>query len=265
MLLIFSTKCKKLITIYLLYLYYTKTKQNKQTKQTKTKTKIMVCKANMYIDKESYAVVYTKEKKIKHRKGNVSKKHQWNKEKRERNKFMKRARESKDISNNVYSNREYTTVNKEKKELYTQYDFTKEYHFTTFVCNGNEWYQRKVTVTEADIQLMELEEYKAFLEMYNEFLNQDDDNHHSTPTEKVEVKLNKKRKCDDEADEQEWNQIIHNDVNAKKRKLIDVEPPADLVALKDSGWYTFTNSDISKMHDIVDKIFIPDAELWMFN
>ena len=137
--------------------------------------KIMVCKSNMTIDETSTTVVYTKEKKTKFRKGlDYSQKKKWEKGQRLLDKSRKQAREQKRVSNNIYGEREYITYRKNKREIYTPYDATKEHKFSFSVPVGcSPWEKRWKTVTDADIQLMSFQEYESFKIMYNDFLKKE--------------------------------------------------------------------------------------------
>ena len=142
--------------------------------KNKRKQKIMVCKSNMCIDEESTAVVFTKDKKTKFRKGlDYSQKKKWEKGKRILDKSRKKARDEKQTSNNIYGERNYITYQKSKQEIYSPLDSTKEHKFSRWVCQGSSsWEKRWITVTEADIQLMSQEEYNLFSMFYNDFLKE---------------------------------------------------------------------------------------------
>ena len=135
----------------------------------------MVCKSNMSFDENSTAVVFTKERKTKYRKGlDYSQKKKWEKGNRILDKKRKKAREEKHASNNIYEAREYITIQKNKKEIYTPYDATKENKFSVWVCVGcSGWEKRWKTVTEADIQFMSQQEYNVYIDMYNDFLKEE--------------------------------------------------------------------------------------------
>lgn len=128
----------------------------------------------MSFDKNSTAVVFTKEQKTKFRKGlDYSQKKKWEKGKRILDKKRKKERENKQASNNIYEAREYITFQKSKQEIYTPYDATKEHTFSRWVCVGcTPWQKRWMTVTDADIQFMSQQEYKGYIYMYNDFLKE---------------------------------------------------------------------------------------------
>ena len=80
----------------------------------------------MFFDEKSTTVVITKYNKTKFRQGlDYSQKKKWEKGKRLNDKSRNRDRDEKSSSNNIYSEREYITFQKNKKEINTPFDSTK--------------------------------------------------------------------------------------------------------------------------------------------
>ena len=106
--------------------------------------------------------VYTKQKKTnKKRRDTNDQKQKWVKEQRLRDRVKKKAREEKHNQNNLYSEREYTTMKKTNTEVYTPYDPVKTYNQDRMGWCG---YRATEIVSDADVQLMGKKEYNSFSE-----------------------------------------------------------------------------------------------------
>jgi len=235
----------------------------------------------MFIDENSTAFVHTKERKSKYRKGlDYSEKQKWNKGKKIRDKSRKRARDEKYSSTNPYSNREYITVQKEKQEIYTQYDATNVYTFRKWMCSGNEWFRQWETVTEVDIQFMDPDRYRTFVDMYyeyNEYIdrlqedyNEEEEMGHLMVEEQYQQKQQELQAWYEEEEEKSKKRKRKREQeeieNRKKIKIIDIEPKEQFVNIHNKGWFkkdTFTKEDISNIqNDINNEVYILDTELF---